>query len=286
MSTPTRSLLSRHVTSLLTVLLTVALVGLTGCDQLLGPDSETGTGSAELILRNSGDGTGTAGTAAKNGAAAETPLTIEGEEGDLVITDFRFVLTKLRFSTGEPGEFRGGPKRNPQWLRNEFVDVPLDISEEEALGMLQDLPEGTYTSVDVKIDEDAIDDDDDAGADALRDEILAAYPDWPEEASMVAVGRFEPNTGDSRPFTVYLDAEVRVHLELDPPLVIEEGTEPTVTVDFDPELLFQQLGEPSLDLSRFDGQTVEIEVNVKDSFEDVKFEMDGEEDDDDEDEED
>jgi hypothetical protein len=253
--------------------LLIAALGLTACSDLLSTQTEPPTTDVAVKMQRAGDQTA---SASKAGSTLDTPLRIQGEDGDLVVEDFRFILTKARLSTGEPGEWRGGPKANPNWIRNEFVDVPLDITEEEALGMLEDLPEGTYHELDVKIDENPIDEGEDTGADALRDAIYSAFPDWPEEASMVAVGRFEPDGGGAaRVFTVYFDAEIRVHLELDPPIEIVDGEDPTVAIDFDPELLFQQLGEPSLDLSRYDGQVLEIEANVKDSFQDVKFEMEG-----------
>lgn len=239
----------------------VGPIGLAGCDGLLSPESRRGSGDVAFEIRNSGPPTN---TGAKAGAE-ETPLRIEGEEGVLVVEELQFFLSKLRLSTGQKGEFRGGPKRNGSWIRNRLVDVPLDVTEEEALGMLEDLPEGTYYEVDVKIDGS---EDGDEG-----DKLIPAS--WPEEATVMAAGRFEPANGDpARTFTVFLAAEARVHLELDPALEIVEGETPSVTVEFDPERLFRQLGEPSLDLSQYDGETLEVALNVKDSFEDVKFEMD------------
>ncbi len=261
---------SSPVIVLFAVVITAA-IGLSGCDTLFSPEQSTETTPVRLTFENS---SASPSTAAKTGAVNETPLTITGEEGDLVVTDFRFIMTKFEIENKVKGRGNSKHERTEFRLRNHFVDVPLDITEEEALGVVAELPEGTYNDLDLKISEHAIDESDHEGAQSVREAIEAAFPDWPENASMVAVGRFEPaGGGDARPFTVYLDAEVRVHLELDPPLEIVEGEQPEVTVDFDPERLFQQLGEPSLDLSQYDGQVVNVEVNVKDSFEDVKFEM-------------
>jgi hypothetical protein len=60
-------------------------------------------------------------------------------------------------------------------------------------------------------------------------------------------------------FRVFLDAEVEVELEMDPPLVIGSADPQDVTVTVDPAALFRT-GTQVTDLSRFNGQLVEWEV--------------------------
>jgi hypothetical protein len=72
-------------------------------------------------------------------------------------------------------------------------------------------------------------------------------------------GTFTPAGGAARPFTVYLDAEVRLELPISPPLAVAEGSSTAqVTVLLDPAAIFRT-GSQVLDLSQLNGRLAEIE---------------------------
>jgi hypothetical protein len=158
-------------------------------------------------------------------------------------------------------------------LTNTFVDVPLDVDEEAVLAALGDLElqPGTYHKLEFKIEEGDFDDES-----ALLSKIRTEFPDWPEEASLVAVGSFTPTGGESREFTVFFDAEIKIELELDPPLQVSGSETPTITIDFDPTRLFKPFGSNVPDLSAHDysatGELVDLELEIEDSFRKVELE--------------
>jgi hypothetical protein len=140
-----------------------------------------------------------------------------------------------------------------------FLDLPLDGSQlTVATGAV---PPGTYDHVRFRVkdldtdgDDDADDDNDDAAEAALFQQVRAQFADWPEEASMRVTGTFTPTGGAARPFTAYLDAEVRLLLPITPPLAVTEGSAAgQVTVLVDPAVIFRT-GSQVIDLSQFSGR--------------------------------
>jgi hypothetical protein len=67
-------------------------------------------------------------------------------------------------------------------------------------------------------------------------------------------GFFEPvGGGESRSFRVFLDAELKVEMGLNPPLVIsDDGASRVITVEVHPELWFRRFDGSVLDLSGLD----------------------------------
>ena len=127
------------------------------------------------------------------------------------------------------------------------------------LDMTREHEELEFEVGDLDLDDDDDDDDLVAEFETLHGEILALFGDWPDEASMLVVGTFQPDGGDITRFRVYLDAEIEIEIEFDKILVIDTDTPPmSFTVDVHPELWFG-LGNDVLDLSLFDwDETMEL----------------------------
>lgn len=89
---------------------------------------------------------------------------------------------------------------------------------------------------------------------------------------MVVTGTFTPTGGAPQNFTVFFDADIEVEMDLVPPLVIDAtGTASrTITINLDPALWFQANGQV-LDLSSFNGQTLEFEAEIEDGFVEIEF---------------
>ena len=208
-------------------------------------------------------------------ASVGGPLAVTGDNGTLSITGIRVVLDKFQLRgvhdqpcTGGAGsndddgdddsgecEFDAGPL---------FLDLPLDGTQLTAA--TGTVPPGTYDHVRFRVknldsddDDDGDDDDDDAAEAALFQQVRAQFPDWPAKASMRVTGTFTPTGGAARPFTAYLDAEVRLVLAITPPLAVTEGSSAgQVSVLLDPSVIFRT-GAQVMDLSQFNGTLRELE---------------------------
>ena len=146
-----------------------------------------------------------------------------------------------------------------------------------------EVPDGAYDALEFEV-EDLLDDDDDATLfQSVRDQILAAsITDWPDEASMLVVGTFQPKPVvpgvDPIEFRVYFDAEIEIEIEFDEVLVIPtEDGDLILTVDVQPDLWFMLPGGDVLDLSQFDwgvtGELLEFEFEFEFEFDHHGFEI-------------
>jgi len=257
-----------------------------------------------LMVAACGDGTGVestrdvalsfqiAGAAAPVGPAAVGPsrvagpsLVLSGTNGTLTLEDIRVVVSEIELEAiddscvGEDDsvddigddceEFETGPQ---------FLDLPLDGTPIEVATSA--VPLGTYEELEFEI-EDLEDDEDDAAEAALitavRAEILAIVPDWPDEASALVTGTFTPTSGSPVAFRVFLKAEIEVEMELVPVLVIDgRGASRKVTVDIEPSIWFSRSDGSVVDLSQYDydatGQLLEFDVEFEDGFTKVEVE--------------
>jgi hypothetical protein len=217
---------------------------------------------------------------------AGPPLVLEGTNGILTIDEIRIVVNEIELeaiddscdgaddSADAPGddceEFETGPQ---------FLDLLLDGTPiEVATGLV---PSGTYEELEFEI-EDLEDDEDDAAEApliaAVRAEILAAVPDWPEEASALVTGSFAPTSGSEVDFRVFLKAEIEVEMELIPNVVVDGGVASRdLTVDIEPAIWFVEPDGSVVDLSQYDwdstGQLLEFDVEFEDGF--TKIEVEG-----------
>lgn len=240
-------------------------------------DSATGTGAGNVTVRfAAASATGSSSRALLNvSAAAGDQLVVTGANGTLTITDVRLIASEFKLERAEGAcegledeaeeaceKFEAGPM---------FLDLPLGAGAVVAAS--QEVPAGSYTELkfeaeDIDFDEE---DDDDKGAaiQSLAQAVRSAFPNWPEDASMVVVGDF-----NGKPFTAFFEAEVKVEKEFDPALVIGDANR-VVTVEVDPSAWFMSGGNV-IDLSGFDfattGKVVEFEAKLDDGF--TKIELD------------
>ncbi|HST59913.1 MAG TPA: hypothetical protein VLK84_14510 [Longimicrobium sp.] len=252
----------------------IAFTALAACS-----DSPTGGGSdARVQVRF-----GLAGAQAQQSAASfqtdgTDRLVLTGSNGTLAIDDIRLVVAEFELDgdgdvnrcgasdddDSRPGDdssddcedFNAGPL---------FVDLPL-TGGTVAVGA-GDVPAGLYDEVEFEVED--LDDDEENPAEAqriaqLRQQILAQFPDWPRDASMLVVGTFTPTGGAARPFRAFVEAEIEIELDLDPPLSVGEGQTGSLDVTLDPATLFRN-GANVLDLSTA-GSRFELEVEIENGF--------------------
>lgn len=158
-----------------------------------------------------------------------------------------------------------------------FLDLPLDgVPIDIATSPVAD---GSYTYLKLETKDLASSaGDDEAEIESLGEQVLTAYPDWPESASLRVAGSFDAGDGsDPRPFIVYLHAEVKVEMSFDPPLTLSSEDDVGVVVEVDPLAWFTQEDGTVTDLSVYDfeetGDVVDFEAKMAEGF--TKIELDG-----------
>ena len=99
-----------------------------------------------------------------------------------------------------------------------LVQLPLDGTVLSHLTV--DIPEGQYDELELEIEDLELDDEDEdqATVDALWAEVRGQHADWPTQASLLLVGTFTPTGGAAVPFRTFVEAEIEIEIELNPPL--------------------------------------------------------------------
>lgn len=255
--------------------LALAAFILTACDgDATGPDAGA-TGVPVAIRFETGVPAG-ARTSLNGGSAS---LTIDGTNGSLRLDDVRLVVAEFELKrqdddlcdglsgSDEDGceKFEAGPF---------FVDVPLEGGS--TLVVSRSVPADTYRRFDFEVED--LDDDEGDPSEAARirevlEEIRSEIPEWPRDASMLAVGEFLPSDGGAaRPFRVFFEAEIEVERRFEPPIVVAgDDAQRTISVSLEPALWFGREDGTVLDLSAFDGTLVEFEVEIEHGFQSIEF---------------
>ena len=238
------------------------LAGLAACSDSLGPNEQGRVQVAFRVLSQSGNGGG--------------PLVISGSNGTLTITDISLIVNEFELEVDEDAcEVEGAEDEECEEFEAPaaFVRLPLDGDALVAVSTM--VPAGTYHSVEFEVEDIDLDEsDDDAGdINVITTAVRAAFPNWPDEASMVVVGSFTPTGGQPIPFTVFFDAEIEIEKNFVPALVVDQSNE-TVTIELDPSVWFKRFDGTVLNLSALNGQVVEFEAELEDGFQEIEFDDD------------
>jgi hypothetical protein len=221
---------------------------------------------------------------AKDGTANDS-LIIEASNGTLQIDDIRFIVEEFKL---EPADIEGEDdsldtdteefEAGPFW-----VDLPLS---EDTLSMGDSqIQAGLYEELEFEVenlDLDEDDDGDDQEQRVLADSIRTVFPEWPGEASMVLIGKFTSDDGQTELFKVFADAEIEIEREFATPLeVTEANSQKVLSVQFSPSEWFKKSDGTVIDLSAYDWdenqQLLEFEAEFEKGVKDI--EMDDESDD-------
>lgn len=250
--------------------LSAVLLGACG-DDVAGPGADEGNVSVRFRTLTS------AAALAPASLHSGAVLTITGSNGTLRIDEAWVIVKEFELEQDDDACSQGTGNRCAEFEAERFLlQLPLDGSTVTAASA--DVPAGTYHEFDFEVDDLLDDDDDDESAEvaALRAAVRQQFPQWPDDASMRVVGSFTPASGGpARPFTVFLEAEIEVELDLVPPLVVD-GSGAALTVDIAPSLWFGRVDGTVLDLSQFDfvatGAVPEFEAELERGF--VRVEVD------------
>lgn len=257
--------------------LLAAAASLVACSDSTGP---AGSQALSLSFQVSGAAPASTGPAASPARAAGPPMIISGTNGSIRLDEILMIINEVELkpadgscdavddSSGPGGddcpEFEAPPR---------FLDLPLDGQPIDAVTV--QVPAGTYKELDFEI-EDLEDDETDpreaAAIATVRAQVLAAVPDWPDEASVLVTGAFTPTGGSATAFRVFLKAEIEIEFELQPRLIVDPdgASSREVTVDVAPDIWFSLANGEVLDLSAHDyddtHELLEFDVELEDGF--------------------
>jgi hypothetical protein len=266
-----------------------ALLALAACDNPAGG----GAGNVQLRFGVAG------GQALASSALFQTggtdQLTIAGANGTLRIDDLRMVVSEFELKGDDDvntcgaaggaddngGDDNGGDDNGSGGNGSDDNGVDDDCEDFDAGPMFIDfpltggavpvgsgnVPAGTYREVEFQVED--LDDDEENAAerariDQLRAQIVAQFPDWPRDASLLVVGSFTPTGGAPQSFRVFIEAEIEIETELNPSLVVGEGESRSVDVLLDAATIFRS-GANVLNLAQASGRN-ELEIKIENGF--------------------
>lgn len=256
-----------------TSMLLVSLLAMAACSDSSGPEDELQVEIA-VAVRTSAETSGTAVPINGNGA-----LVLTGTNGILTIQAVELLVAEFELKRLDHDDVACKLDPGPRSACRRFESAPflmdLPLNGSPVVVATEGVPFGTYTELEFEV-EDLEDDDDDASPHDrqvildLRTQLRALYTGISDETSMIVSGTFTPNGGSSRSFTVFVDAEIEIEMQLNPPLVIGNGSDRTMTLVIDPARWFRRGGQV-LDLSAFNGRVLEIEVEIEDGFVSIEW---------------
>jgi len=238
-------------------------VGLWGCSDPLAPGDQGRVGIRFRTLESAG-------------AVIGQDLVITGSNGTLRITDISFIVNEFELEADEEACEDQGSDSGCEEFEAPPVFVGLPLDGDNLVAVTAAVPAGTYHELEFEVEDIDLDDDDEEANDigTVAAAARAAFPNWPDGASMVVVGTFTPTGGQPVPFTVFFDAEIKIEKALVPPLVVDAQNE-TVTIQLDPGVWFRRSDGTVMDLSAFDfattGDLLEFEAELEDGFPKVEL---------------
>lgn len=259
-----------------------------------GPGGDDPTSSKTLEVNFQATAGSNASTAALLRKSAHDSVVVEGANGQLKITDIRFIVEEIELgreddslnADGDSLDFNTSPS---------FLDLPLDTTEVASADSLN-APAGTYSEFEFEVDDLEPDTDDtDQEREQIQEllgQIREEFSDFPADASMVAVGTFTPSDADSSnggpsDFTTYIEAEIEVERdfpEQNPLEVTSDGFSRSLTVKLDPSGWFTTSDGDVRNLAQRQStdDLLEIEEEFENGVADIEVEE-GDDDDDDDD---
>ncbi len=206
------------------------------------------------------------------GAAAAQQLTVAGTNGTLSITDIRLIVDEFELDRVGGGNCDTDPAQCENFEAPPFfVDVPLTGAPLTVANRA--IPAGRYERLEFEVNDlQLTPNEDGAQVQALSTAVRAAFPDWPDEASMVVVGTFTPAGGGSpRAFRAYFIAWIRVELAFEPAHLEITDASKSVVIAIHPDVWFKRADGSVLDLSQWDfpttQQMLEFQLEIQRGFE-------------------
>ena len=153
-----------------------------------------------------------------------------------------------------------------------FINVPLDGTTITVVSA--QIPDGSYDELEFEVDDvevDSSDPEEVAESDlitALLATVRGQFASWPDKASMVVTGTWDPKNGPAVSFETYFDADIEVELDLLPMLTVADGVASRdLTILLYPAAWFVRADGTVWDLKGLEGQLVDFDLEIDDGFE-------------------
>ena len=184
--------------------LLATVVAVAGCGDTIGP---TGEHQLQVTVRLvNGGGSPAAGLSASRQATGATTVDIES-----VV----FVLGGLKLETA-------GLDETVDWVLEESVVLPLDLSGTPVLAFDTDVPAGVYKELEVSVDKLEV-------GHPAEEPLIADWPDL-ADASVVVTGVLTREGGASEPFTFPAALDIDLELPFEEPVTFTAGENPVTLV--------------------------------------------------------
>jgi hypothetical protein len=253
----------------------IATVTLAGCSDSTAPVGATqvsvGFSAVGAVPTASGD------MAPMAALPLAQPVEVQGTNGVLTIDGLYLIVSGFELKSADHANCEESEDACEEFTAPaSFVDVPLDGTGNVTVS--ETLPAGTYDRLKFKIENgDWGDESDSAKVQQIQQvmqQVLAQFPDWPQQASMLVTGTFTPTGGQPVSFSAYFAAELEIAMPIDPPVTVDANAGPTqLTVKIDPSSWFTNQDGTVMDLSQYDyattNQVVEFEVEMEHGFAEV-----------------
>lgn len=253
----------------------MATITLAGCSDSTAPAGATqvsvGFSAAGMVPTTSGD------MAPLAALPLAQPLEVQGTNGVLTIDGLYLIVSGFELKSADHATCEESEDACEEFKAPaSFVDVPLDGTGNVTVS--ETLPAGTYDRLQFKIENgDWGDESDSAKVQQIQQvmqQVLAQFPDWPQQASMLVTGTFTPTGGQPASFSAYFAAELEIEMPIDPPVTVDAGSGPTqLTVKIQPSSWFTNQDGTVMDLSQYDyattGQVMDFEVEMEHGFAEV-----------------
>ena len=228
---------------------------------------------------------GTAGSAASPSSAAmfsvggrqaaDVAGHIEGSNGELNLTGIWVIVEEFELEPVEVTDcdIEPEPAGCADFKQKYFfINVPLDGTTITVVSA--EIPDGSYDELEFEVDDVEVDPDDpeeQAEADLIAALLLTVrgqFPTWPEEASMLVTGTWNPTNGPAVSFETYFDADIEVEMDLVPVLTVADGVASRdLTILLRPDLWFLRADGTVWNLKDLEGQLVDFDLEIEDGFE-------------------
>ncbi len=241
-------------------------------------DAGTGPGTSVAIKF------GTAGSAASpssaamfsvaGGLAVDVPGHIEGSNGELTLTGIWVIVEEFELEPVETADCDDEISSDDcADFEQEyfFINVPLDGTTITVV--TAEIPDGSYDELEFEVDDvevDADDPEEQAEADliaALFTTVRGQFANWPDKASMLVTGDWNPKNGPAVSFETYFDADIEVEIDLLPVLTVAEGVASReLIVLLNPAAWFLRADGTVWDLKGLEAELVDFDLEIEDGF--------------------
>lgn len=265
-----RTLYSYSPTFTFVLVSALPLLIFTACDTGLGPGGDDPEAEGQLAINFQATSTTASSSSASLLKSTHDSVVVEGTNGQLKITEVRFIVEEFELGVAEDSSEGGDGSDTEEDSLDfkappSFLDLPLDTTEFSPADTV-DIPLRTYSDFEFAVDDLEPDEEDTEEERQQIQELLSRiredFPNFPADASMIVEGTFTPTDGNPLDFTTFIEAEIEVEREFEgiPLEVTTDGLSRSLTVKMAPGEWFRQSDGRVRNLAQYQSTTDLLEI--------------------------